>query len=190
LKRDDVELVREPIARIEADAVVAADGTRYPADVIVFATGFHATKALYPMQITGRDGVDLREMWGDRPAAYLGITVANFPNLFCLYGPGTNLAHGGSLIFQSECQVNYIMKALRLLLTGRHRTMEPKQEVYDDYQRRYEDEISQMVWAHWSVKHSHYKNPDGRIYTLSPWPIPTYWTWTHDVDLDDYELTS
>ena len=58
--------------------------------------------------------------------------------------------------------------------------------MHDEYKQRYESEISQMVWAHWSVKHSHYKNPDGRIYTLSPWPIPTYWAWTKDVDLDDY----
>ena len=55
----------------------------------------------------GKGGVTLREQWGDEPTAYLGITVPNFPNLFCLYGPGTNLAHGASLIFQSECQVNY-----------------------------------------------------------------------------------
>ena len=60
------------------------------------------------------------------PTAYLGITVPNFPNLFCLYGPGTNLAHGGSLIFQSECQVDYVMQALRELLTSGHRALEPR----------------------------------------------------------------
>jgi 4-hydroxyacetophenone monooxygenase len=140
------------------------------------------------MHIVGRGGVSLREQWGIEPTAYLGITVPNFPNLFCLYGPGTNLAHGGSLIYQSECQVNYVMEALRLLLTGSHRTMEPRADVHDEYRKRYEDEISQMVWAHWSVKHSHFKNPDGRIYTLSPWPIPTYWSWTKQVDPSDYVL--
>ena len=141
------------------------------------------------MHIVGRDGVVLRDQWGIEPTAYLGITVPNFPNLFCLYGPGTNLAHGGSLIYQSECQVNYIMEALRLLLAGRHRTMEPRADVHDEYRGRYEDEIAQMVWAHWSVKHSHFKNPEGRIFTLSPWPIPTYWTWTKRVDPDDYVLS-
>ena len=43
-----------------------------------------------------------------------------------------------------------------------------------------------MVWAHWSVKHSHFKNPDGKIFTLSPWPIPTYWRWTKDFRASDY----
>ena len=64
-------------------------------------------------------------MWGERPAAYLGITVPGFPNFFCMYGPGTNLAHGGSLIFHSECQMRYITQCLEALIAGGHRTMEP-----------------------------------------------------------------
>jgi 4-hydroxyacetophenone monooxygenase len=91
LTRDNVELVRTGIDRIESDAVVTADGTRYPADVIVYATGFHANKMLWPMTIVGRGGEILSERWGERPSAYLGITVPGYPNLFCMYGPGTNL---------------------------------------------------------------------------------------------------
>ncbi len=188
LKKENVELVRTGIDRVVADGIVTVDGTHYPADVICYATGFFHNDYLWPMEIVGRGGVSLREQWGIEPTAYLGITVPNFPNLFCLYGPGTNLAHGGSLFFQSECQVHYVMEALRLLLTGPHRVMEPRAEVHDEYRRRYELEISQMVWSHWSVKHSHFKNPEGRIFTLSPWPIPTYWSWTSRVDPDDYEL--
>jgi 4-hydroxyacetophenone monooxygenase len=188
LKKPNVELVRTGIERVVPEGIVTVDGVLHPADVICYATGFRHNDYLWPMHITGRDGRVLREQWGHEPTAYLGITVPGFPNLFCLYGPGTNLAHGGSLIFQSECQVNYIMESLRLLLTGGHRTMEPRLEVHDEYRARYEGEISQMVWAHWSVKHSHFKNPDGRIFTLSPWPIPTYWSWTKRVDPNDYVL--
>jgi 4-hydroxyacetophenone monooxygenase len=36
------------------------------------------------------------------------------------------------------------------------------------------------------VKHSHYKNDEGRIHTISPWPIPTYWQWTHHVDRETF----
>jgi 4-hydroxyacetophenone monooxygenase len=160
----------------------------HPADVICYATGFRHNDYLWPMTITGRGGVTLREQWGDEPTAYLGITVPRFPNLFCLYGPGTNLAHGGSLIFQSECQVRYAMEGIRLVLTGGHRAVEPRAEVADEYAQRYQREIAQMVWAHWSVEHSHFKNPDGRIFTLSPWPIPTYWSWTRTFAPDDYVL--
>jgi 4-hydroxyacetophenone monooxygenase len=189
LKKPNVELIRTGIERIVEDGVVTVDGAFYPADIICYATGFRHNDYLWPMTIKGRDGRTLREQWGEEPTAYLGITIPNFPNLFCLYGPGTNLAHGGSLIFQSECQVNYVMSALRDVLTTGTRTVEPRADVHDDYSRRYQHEIGQMVWAHWSVKHSHYKNPDGKVFTLSPWPIPTYWTWTKTFDTDDYVRT-
>jgi 4-hydroxyacetophenone monooxygenase len=186
LRKPNVELVRTGIERVVEDGVITVDGVFRPADVICYATGFRHNDYLWPMTITGRDGQILREQWGDEPTAYLGITVPNFPNLFCLYGPGTNLAHGGSLIFQSECQMHYIMSALRELLRRGAKAIEPRLDVHDEYSRHYQDEIGQMVWAHPSVKHSHYKNPDGRVFTLSPWPIPTYWGWTKSFEPRDY----
>ena len=188
LQRDNVELVREGIERVVADGIVTVDGRHHRVDVICYATGFRHNDYLWPMTITGRGGRTLRERWGDEPSAYLGLTVPEFPNLFCLYGPGTNLAHGASLIFQSECQVHYVMEALHRMLAGGHRTIEPRPEVHDDYLSRYRVEIDQMVWSHWSVRHSHFKNPEGKIYTLSPWPIPTYWRWMQAFDPDDYVL--
>jgi 4-hydroxyacetophenone monooxygenase len=189
LKRDNVELVRTPIDRIVADGVVTTDGTHYPADVICYATGFRHNDYLWPMTITGPDGRTLRDVWGHEPSAYLGITVPGFPNLFCVYGPGTNLAHGGSLIFQSECQLHYVLDAIRRVLVGGHAAIEVRADAAAEYRERYRGEIKQMVWSHPSVKHSHFKNPDGEIFTLSPWPIPTYWRWTRAVDPDHYELT-
>jgi 4-hydroxyacetophenone monooxygenase len=188
LTRDNVDLVRTAIDHIEPDAVVTADGERYPADVLVYATGFQATKVLAPMAITGRDGVDLRALWGERPAAYLGITVPGFPNFFCMYGPGTNLAHGGSLIFHSECQMRYITECLDALIVGGYRTMEPRQARYDDWHERSQREIRGLVWAQPSIEHSFFKNSAGEIHVLSPWRIVDYWAWTKEPDLDDFVL--
>jgi 4-hydroxyacetophenone monooxygenase len=186
LTRDDVELVRTPIDRIEAEGVVTADGVRHPADVIVFATGFQATEMLWPMAITGRDGQDLRASWGERPAAYLGITVPGYPNFFCMYGPGTNLASGGSLIFHSECQMRYISECLDHLIAGGHRFMEPRQDKTDDWVRRSQEEMGKMVWSQPSIAHSFYKNSSGEVYTLSPWRLVDYWTWTRRPDPSDF----
>ena len=186
LTRENVELVRTGIDHIEPDAVVTVDGERYPADIIVYATGFHAARALWPMDIVGRDGVNLREMWGERPAAYLGITVPGFPNFFCMYGPGTNLAHGGSLIFHSECQMRYITQCIEeLVVTGR-RTMEPRQDRYEDWHERSQAEIKTLVWAQPSVKHSFFKNSHGEIHGLSPWRLVDYWNWTKEPDFEDF----
>ncbi|MDE3203860.1 MAG: NAD(P)/FAD-dependent oxidoreductase [Acidobacteriota bacterium] len=189
LRRDDVELVRAGIERIEEDAIVTVDGERHPADVIVYATGFHSNRFLYPMTIVGRDGVDLREMWGERPAAHLGITVPGFPNLFMMYGPGTNLAHGGSLIFHSECQMRYISACLEVLISGGFKAMEPRRDVYEDWHRRTQEEIRTLVWAQPSIHHSHFKNAYGEIHTLSPWRLVDYWSWTKAPDLGDFDFT-
>ena len=188
LTRDDVELVRTGIDHIESDAVVTVDGERYPADVIVYATGFHASRALWPMSIIGRDGVELGELWGERPAAYLGITVAGFPNLFCMYGPGTNLASGGSLIFHSGCQMRYITQCIEELIAGGHHSMEPTQEKYDDWHERTQREIKTLVWSQPSIKHSFYKNSFGEVHGLSPWRLVDYWAWTREPDFEDFVL--
>jgi 4-hydroxyacetophenone monooxygenase len=188
LTRADVDLVREGIDHIEAGAVVTTSGARHEVDVIVFATGFQANRFLWPMTVRGRDGAVLAEQWGDRPAAYLGITVPGFPNLFCMYGPGTNLAHGGSLIFHSECQMRYITGCLELLLTTGAAAMEPRQEVHDDYYARTQRELEGLVWSQPSVTHSWFKNPEGKIHVLSPWRLVDYWNWTKAPDPDDFVL--
>jgi len=186
LKKPNVELVRTGIERIVPEGVVTVDGTLHPADVICYATGFLHNDFLSPIEFTGRHGVSLRERWGDEPSAYLGITVPDFPNLFLLYGPGTNLAHGASIIIHSECQVRYTMSAIHEVLAAEAQAIEVRKDVLDEYTGRYRAEIDQLVWSHPAIKHSHYKNADGKIFTLSPWPIEVYWGWTHDVDPADY----
>jgi len=188
LKQPNVELVRTGIARIVPEGVETVDGVVREADVICYATGFRHNEFLAPMEVRGRGGVSLREQWGDEPTAHLGITMPNFPNLFCVYGPGTNLAHSASLFFHSEFQVSFALEAIRLALTSEARTIEVRREAHDAYAEWHQREISQLVWAHPSIEHSHYKNPAGKVYTLSPWPLDQYWELTRRVDPDDYVL--
>ena len=188
LKKPNVSLINTAINRVVPEGVVTSDGVVHPADVIVYATGFLHTEFLAPMDITGRDGVSLREQWGDAPSAYLGMTAPNFPNLFFMYGPGTNVAQGASLIFQSECQANYALDAIHQVLLRDARTVEVRSDVHDEYKQRYAAEIEQFVWAHPSIKYSHYKNKHGKIWTLSPWPFEDYWAWTRAINIDEFEI--
>jgi 4-hydroxyacetophenone monooxygenase len=110
----------------------------------------------------------------------------NFPNLFLLYGPGTNLAHSSSLFFHSEFQASYALEAIRLVLGRGARAIEVRQDVHDRYAAWHQEEISRLVWAHPSIRHSHYKNPAGKVYTLSPWSIDQYWELTRELDPDDH----
>ena len=189
LRRDNVELVRRGVDHIETGAVVDTDGNRHPADVLLYATGFRVNDFLGSLNVTGRGGADLHRMWGERPAAYLGITIPGFPNFFCMYGPGTNLASGGSLIFHSECQIRYIMGCLDVLLASGQAAMEPRIDRYDDWYARTQAEMHTMVWSQPSIAHSFYKDARGVVHSLSPWRLVDYWTWTRSVDLDDFVLS-
>jgi len=188
LQRPNVELITEGVSRIDATGIVGKD-RHYDVDVIVYATGFHATKFLWPMEVIGTGGRHLAQVWGDEPRAYLGITVPGFPNLFCLYGPATNLAHAGSIIFHSECQVRYTTACLQALLERGVRAMDCRPEVYEDYTRRLIAELETLVWSH-PAADSWYRNRAGRVVTTSPWRLADYWRWTRAPDLKDYTLTS
>jgi 4-hydroxyacetophenone monooxygenase len=187
LRRDNVELVRDPIAGIEPNAVRTADN-RYQADVIIMATGFETDHLLGSIQVVGRGGVRLSDLWGEAPSAHLGITVPGFPNLFLMYGPGTNLAHAGSIIFHSECQMQLIGACLATMLKSRYRSIEVRAQAHAAYVERLQDELASTVWSHPSVRHSWYKGPDGKVYVLSPWRLVDYWRMTKWPDFSEYQF--
>ena len=188
LKRDNVDLVTEAVARVDGADVVTDSGARYTPDVIVLATGFEAGRMLAPMDVRGRSGTPLREVWGDDdPRAYLGTTVADYPNLFLLSGPNTGLAHGGSLMFMAECQMRYITGCLKAMAEHGIATLEVKHEVQDDYCRRVDEEHGQLVWTHPGMR-NWYRNPKGRVFSPVPWRLVDYWTMTRAPDLGDYHV--
>jgi len=186
LQRPNVEIVRNSIERIVEDGIITADGTHFPADVICYATGFRHNDFLDSLRVTGRRGISLRDQWGDEPTAYLGITMPNFPNLFCVYGPGTNLAAGASLFYHAEFQVHYALEVIHETLASGARWSEVRADAHEEYANRYQAEIGQLVWSHPSIEHSHYKNSQGKVFTLSPWPLDLYWEWTRHVERGDY----
>jgi 4-hydroxyacetophenone monooxygenase len=185
LTRDDVELITDRIERVTTSGVCLQSGVHHDLDVIVFATGFHANRFLWPMTITGARGRTLTDRWGDDPRAYLGMTVPEFPNFFMLYGPNTNLAHGGNITFHSECQMRYILGCLGLLLSSGKGAMECKDGVHDEYNARVDAAHARMVWAQPHVM-NWFKNAAGRVVTHSPFRLVDYWRMTHAPRADDF----
>lgn len=186
LKQSNVSLITDPILEIDETGIVCGD-KHYDVDLIIYATGFQANKFLWPMEITGRDGIRLNEFWGDEPRAYLGITVPGFPNLFCMYGPATNLAHGGSIIFNSECQVRYAVGCVQMLLESRQKAMDCRPDVYNRFNKKLADTLEDMVWSYRGTT-SWYKNKAGRVINTSPWRLVDYWNWTRKPNRSDYEI--
>ena len=188
LKRANVRLVTAAIERIAPTGVVTADGAEHPADVLIYGTGFEASKFLAPMKVTGRGGLDLHEHWKGDARAYLGITIPGFPNLFCLYGPNTNIVINGSIIYFSECGVRYILGCIEHLLRSRRRALEVKQEVHDAFNAAVDAENRRMAWGASDVN-SWYKNELGRVSQNWPFTLLEYWQRTRRPDPDDYLLS-
>ncbi len=185
--RDNVDLVTGPIRKFTENGIVDKDGNEHKADIIVLATGFKAQCPLYPIEVVGSNGT-IRDHWGeDDPRAHLGITVPDFPNLFLIYGPNTNLGHGGSALFHSECQIRYIMQALREMIEHNVDVLAVKREPYEEYNRKVDAEFDGMVWQHPDVT-SWYKNSSGRVVTNSPWPLCIYRNLTAEFDPAEYDL--
>jgi cation diffusion facilitator CzcD-associated flavoprotein CzcO/acetyl esterase/lipase len=184
LERGNVELVIGGVRELTTHGVIAEDGTERPADVIVLSTGFESTSFLAPMEIRGRGGVELNEAWREGANAYLGMTVAGFPNLFIMYGPNTNLG-SGSIIYQLESQMNYIVDAVRKL-RSRGGWLSVRPEVQRSFDSEIQERLSTSVWQ--AGCNNWYVDENGR--NTNNWPGFTleYRRRTRRLDLDDYEL--
>ena len=186
LKKPNVNLVTEKITKAHEGGIETADGVHHELDVIVFGTGFKAADFLSTLPLTGRGGVKLQDQWhGDDARAYYGITVPNFPNLFCLYGPNTNINGNASLVLLSEAGAMYIVECIRLLLESRKSAMEVREDVLERFNERIDAASATVVYGAATVN-SWYKNASGRL--TQNWPLPTveYWRATREVNKDDY----
>lgn len=189
LLKSNVELVTAAIDHLDSEAIVGADGVRREFDVVVLATGFQVGKMAARLNITGRDGIRLEDEWADdNPSAYLGMSVAGFPNLFCMLGPGTGLGHGGSAIFQSEVQARYVVESVTGMLNSGDQYMEVKKEVQQDFVDRLDTEHAQMIWMHPGLQ-TYYRNAKGRVFSLLPWRVVDYWHMARHVNRDHYRFS-
>ncbi len=145
LARPDVDVVGAGVAAMTPAGVVTSDGQEVAADVVVWCTGFTATEYLAPIQITGRDGVDIREAWADGPEAYLGLTTPCFPNLFMSYGPNTG-SLTNTIISLLEYQAHYMRQAVEhVRRTGR--AVEIRGDVHDAFNAELQDRLGRTVFT-------------------------------------------
>jgi cation diffusion facilitator CzcD-associated flavoprotein CzcO len=183
--RENVDVVTAGIEEIRPNGIVTADGVFHEVDAIILGTGFEATQLLAPMHITGRDGAVLRDEWRDGAQAYLGMSVAKFPNLFVLYGPNTNLSHS-SIVYMLESQIGYVMQAVRLLARGQVSWLDVRADVQDSFNTKLQERIRASVWSQGCS--SWYKTASGK--NPISWPGFTfeYRRQTGKLDQSDYHL--
>jgi cation diffusion facilitator CzcD-associated flavoprotein CzcO len=191
LQQPNVELVTDGITVIEPHALVTADGARREVDAIVLGTGFHVTDMPVANWIRGRGGRSLADAWQGSPQAYLGSTVAGFPNMFLLVGPNMGLGHN-SIVFMIEAQLNYLMGALRTSekLAGAA-SAGAIFEVRDSVMRAFNAEVQYhlkgSVWTSGGCQ-SWYIDEHGRNTTIWPGFTWRYYGRTRHFNPSDYTL--
>jgi cation diffusion facilitator CzcD-associated flavoprotein CzcO len=186
IQRPKAELVTEPIDRIEPGGVRTRDGRLHGLDVLVLATGFRVDRFLRPIEVIGRDGITLEEVWAERPNAYLSISIPRFPNLLLLNGPNGPVGNF-SLITIAELQLQYVLQLVEELRAGRACEIGATETAMERFSAEFDAAAKHTIWA-----------TGCRSWYLDSRGIPAVWPFTYQrfieemarPKLDAYELRS
>jgi cation diffusion facilitator CzcD-associated flavoprotein CzcO len=127
-----VDLTKTPIAEITPEGL-RTTRQDYRLDSIVFAIGFDAmTGALLAVDIQGRGGRTLKEKWAEGPKTYLGVSVAGFPNLFMITGPGSPSVLS-NMIVSIEQHADWIADCIDHLRTNNRASIEATPEAESEW---------------------------------------------------------
>lgn len=184
IQRPNTRLVTERIARVEPGGVRTVDGALHELDVLVLATGFRVDRFLRPIEVVGRGGVRLDDVWAERPSAYLAVSVPDFPNLFLLNGPNGPVGNF-SLIDVAEAQFAYLLQLVDLLGSGRCREISASHAAAARFEAERVAAAQRTVWV-----------TGCRSWYLDDRGVPAAWPWSFTrfrevmarPDLADYEL--
>ena len=181
-----VDLRAHPIATITETGVDLVDES-LEFDTIVMATGFDAmTGAIVGVDVTGRDGLTLKDAWAAGPTTYLGLMAANFPNLFMITGPGSPSVLS-NMIVSIEQHVDWIVDCLVRLRTDGFASIEPTDEAVAGWVQHVNDfaDITLMPQANsWYMG----ANVPGKPRVFLPYAggVDTYRTICNEVAERDY----
>lgn len=145
LTAPNVDVVTSGIAEVRERSIVTSEGTELEVDTIVLATGFSPTDPPIAHRLKDGEGRTLSEVWAGSPQAYLGTSIAGFPNLFMLYGPNLNLSHT-SIVYMMEAQIAYLVEAVRTLRTRGLGTLDVRRPVQDEWNADLQRRLEGSVW--------------------------------------------
>lgn len=170
LSQPNVDVNVHGVSEMTEDAVIDTRGNKVPVDAVIFGTGFQVTELPMAKNIFGRNGHSLLEKWKGSPKAFMGTTIAGFPNFFVLQGPNTGLGHS-SVILMIEAQVEHILKALKHVEQNKLTSIEPSIVSQHRFVALTDKLMQGTVWNTGGC-HSWYIDETGRNSTL--WPGFTF----------------
>ena len=145
LTAPNVDVVTSGIEEVREGSIVIADGAELAVDTIILATGFSPTDPPIAHRLKDGEGRTLSEVWAGSPQAYLGTSVAGFPNFFMLYGPNLNLSHT-SIVYMMEAQITYLVEAVRTMRARGLATLDVRRPVQDEWNADLQRRLEGSVW--------------------------------------------
>jgi 4-hydroxyacetophenone monooxygenase len=186
IQRDDVTLVTSGIRRITERGIEDGDGTHHEVDVIVYATGYHASEYLFPMEVRGRDGQTLSELWKVGGArAHRFCMYPGFPNLWSVYGPNTNGGLGAGAFH--ELVTRYALECMERLILAGARAIEPTREAYDRFNADVDERNGRKVWSD-PRGNGYYWTEHGRSVVMCPFTGPQIFDLLRHPPFDELEI--
>jgi 4-hydroxyacetophenone monooxygenase len=183
LQKPNVNLIQGALAACEKDAVILADGTRLPCDVLLLATGYHLDWCTQ-FDIAGRDGMTLRDVFTPAPYAYEGQMVPGFPNLFIMGGPNSFLVANHAVV--SEQQVHWIVELLQAMVDENLSSVDVRKEACADYNEGIEKSLEPTCWVNKGSAHGYYRHASGKVVIAIGRHNSEIWHDTREPKLDHF----
>jgi cation diffusion facilitator CzcD-associated flavoprotein CzcO len=168
----NVETIVSGIKEIVPEGVIDNDGILYPLDILALATGFHTDRFVRPISIKGQNGRDIEDAWAERCAAYMAISIPDFPNLFLFNGPSSPVGNF-SLIDVAERQWGYVAQLLDRVSSSNASGIVASKAAFDDYEYRRIKAAKATIFG--SGCTSWYLDKTG---------VPITWPWDYDAFAD------
>ncbi|KAH8827061.1 hypothetical protein DL96DRAFT_1710212 [Flagelloscypha sp. PMI_526] len=185
LHRPNVDIEWSPIEEIVPEGIKLQNGKMVPLDVIIFSTGYSIDPV--DLRVTGRNGRIMREYFEEQkgPTCFFGSFVPGFPNAGVLLGPNVAAGHA-SVIFSEETQINFILKLAKMVIEGKIKSFDVKEETTNRYNTWLQSRLSNSVWTQCT---SYYQSATtGKIVATFPGPVTLFWWMMRKVNPTDWNF--
>ena len=145
IQAPNANLVTAPITEITPQGIRTTDGGETDVDLLILATGFRAHNYMRPMNLRGRDGLEIDDAWAKGPRAYRMTAIPGFPNFFTVLGPNSPTG-SVSLQYSAELTARYIAQWLRRFRDGDFDTVEVTEQATTKFNDDVAAALGPTVW--------------------------------------------
>ncbi len=184
LQRDNVRLVPRAVERFYEDGLIDRSGEKHPVDIVVTATGFRPAEYIFGIEVTGRNGADLHEVWGSDPQAFLGVNYPGFPNFFMLLGPNSNYY---AIVFNLERQADFVARILVRMQRSGSDVAEVKHKYFRVFNRWLSKRLARSSFA---TGESYFRSASGTVVTQWPEGAAPFWLLTRLLAIPSTRFTA